>query len=149
MLSAFNLCKQIGTRSGPTKCQAWSWYNLFDSYMVFLKQFFEKSWFWKKNSRQQKSMKNFPWGQRVKSRQFQDINPLKHKEKKCIWKITSAEVVCCKQLPNITNLSIKANRVDPDQTAPITAVWSGSTLFVIEASKTFQQTRKQTTYGEG
>ena len=40
----------------------------------------------------------------------------------------------------LTNSSIEANRVDPDQTAPIGAVRSGSTLFVIEASQTFQQT---------
>ena len=32
--------------------------------------------------------------------------------------------------------------MDPEQTAPIGAVWSGSTLFAIEASLTFQQTRK-------
>ena len=32
--------------------------------------------------------------------------------------------------------------MDPEQTAPIGAVWSGSTLFVIEASQTFQQMRK-------
>ena len=31
-------------------------------------------------------------------------------------------------------LSIEANSVDPEQTAPIGAVWSGSTLFGIEAS---------------
>ena len=49
--------------------------------------------------------------------------------------MSSAEVVCCKYLPNITNeLSIEANSVDPEQTAPIGAVWSGSTLFAIEAS---------------
>ena len=54
-----------------------------------------------------------------------------------------AEVVCCKKLHNITDeLSIEANSVDPEQTAPIGAVWSGSTLFAIEASYTFQQTRK-------
>ena len=40
------------------------------------------------------------------------------------------------------NLSIEANSVDPEQTAPIGTVRSGSTLFVIEASYTFQQTRK-------
>ena len=34
----------------------------------------------------------------------------------------------------LTNLSIEANRVVPDQTAPIGAVKSGSTLFVIVAS---------------
>ena len=50
-------------------------------------------------------------------------------------KMSSAEVVCCKQLPSITDeLSIEANSVDPEQTAPIGAVWSGSTLFAIEAS---------------
>ena len=50
-------------------------------------------------------------------------------------KISSAEVVCCKYLPSITDqLSIEANRLDPEQTAPIGAVWSGSTLFAIEAS---------------
>ena len=50
-------------------------------------------------------------------------------------KISSAEVVCCKELPNITDeLSIEANSVDPEQTAPIGAVWSGSTLFAIDAS---------------
>ena len=38
-------------------------------------------------------------------------------------------------MPNITDkLSIEANRVGPEQTAPIGAVWSGSTLFAIEAS---------------
>ena len=43
--------------------------------------------------------------------------------------MSSAEVVCCKKLPNITDeLSIEANRVYPEQTAPIGAVWSGSTL---------------------
>ena len=50
-------------------------------------------------------------------------------------KMPSAEVVCCKWLPNITDkFSIEANSMDPEQTAPIGAVWSGSTLFAIEAS---------------
>ena len=31
-------------------------------------------------------------------------------------------------------MSIEANSVDPDQTAPTGAVWSGSALFVYEAS---------------
>ena len=32
----------------------------------------------------------------------------------------SAEVVCCKYLPNITDeFSIEANSADPEQTAPI------------------------------
>ena len=43
--------------------------------------------------------------------------------KKKHLKMLSAEVVCCKYLTNITDkLSIEANRVDPEQTAPIGAV---------------------------
>ena len=46
--------------------------------------------------------------------------------------MSSAEVVCCENLPNITDeLSKEANSVDPEQTAPL---GSGSTLFAIEAS---------------
>ena len=49
--------------------------------------------------------------------------------------MSSAEVVCSKLLPLITDkLSIEANSVAPEQTAPIGAVWSWSTLFAIEAS---------------
>ena len=49
--------------------------------------------------------------------------------------MSSAEVICCKQLPSITDkLSIEANSANPEQTAPLGAVWSGSTLFAIEAS---------------
>ena len=33
--------------------------------------------------------------------------------------------------------------MDPDQTAPSGAVWSGSTIFVEETSKAFQQTTKR------
>ena len=37
--------------------------------------------------------------------------------------MSSAEVVCCKKMPSITEeLSIEANRVDPEQTATIRAV---------------------------
>ena len=50
-------------------------------------------------------------------------------------KMSSAEVVCCKKLPSITEeLSKEANSVDPEQAAPIGAVWSGSTLLAMEAS---------------
>ena len=42
----------------------------------------------------------------------------------------------------LTNVSIEANSVDQDQTAPTGAVCFGSTLFVEEASKTIQQTTK-------
>ena len=60
------------------------------------------------------------------------IQPLKRQEKMHL-KMSSAELVCRKYLPNSTDeLSIEASSVDPEQTAPIGAVWSGSTLFVIE-----------------
>ena len=50
-------------------------------------------------------------------------------------KMSSAEVVCCKKMPNITDVfSIEANSVDPEQTVPIGAVGSESTLFAIEAT---------------
>ena len=43
--------------------------------------------------------------------------------KKMHLRMSSAEVVWCKYLPNITDeLSIEANSVDPEQTAPIGAV---------------------------
>ena len=43
LLSADNLCKQFGPRSGLTKRRAWSGSKLFDTLMVFLKDFpFEK-----------------------------------------------------------------------------------------------------------
>ena len=57
-------------------------------------------------------------------------------------KMSSAECVCCKYLPNITDeLSIRANSLDPEHPAPIGTVLSESTLFAIEASLTLQQTR--------
>ena len=55
-------------------------------------------------------------------------------------KNASENVVCWSRLLKIsiltlqTNLSIYANSVDPEQIAPLGAVWSESTLFVIEAS---------------
>ena len=50
-------------------------------------------------------------------------------------KMSSAEVVCWKYLPSITDeLSIEANSVNQEQTAPVGAVWSGFTLLAIEAS---------------
>ena len=48
--------------------------------------------------------------------------------------MSSAEVVCCKWLPNITDkLSILANSVDSEYTT-LGAVRTGSTLFAIEVS---------------
>ena len=47
-------------------------------------------------------------------------------------KMSSAGVVCCKNLPSIADeLSIEANSVYQEQTAP---VWSWFTLFAIEVS---------------
>ena len=42
VLSADNLCKQFGPRSSPTKHRVWSGSKLFDTLMVFLKEFFKK-----------------------------------------------------------------------------------------------------------
>ena len=55
--SADNLCKQLGPRSGLTKCQAWSGSKLFDTLIVFIpKRFFsKKKWFWKKKTADNKN----------------------------------------------------------------------------------------------
>ena len=42
----------------------------------------------------------------------------------------------------VTKLNIETNSVNPDQTDPIGAVWSESSLFVGNASNSFQQTTK-------
>ena len=44
-------------------------------------------------------------------------------------KMSSAEVICCM---SGTNLGIQTNSVDADETAPVGAVLSGSTLFATE-----------------
>ena len=44
-----------------------------------------------------------------------------------------------------TYFCIQANSVDPDQTAPKGAVWSGSTLFAKMTFLNHKQTTKQTT----
>ena len=54
--SADNLCKQFGPRPGLTKSRAWSGDNLFDTWMIFLKEFFEKVDFEKKKKQTSKSM---------------------------------------------------------------------------------------------
>ena len=51
--------------------------------------------------------------------------------------------LCIHLLTLLTILDIEANSVDPYQTAPTGAVRSWSTLFVEEASDTFQQMTKQ------
>ena len=64
---ADNLCKQFGPRSGPTKCQAWSGYKLFDTLMVLLKEFFENVDF-EKNQQTEKKRALLPSRQRVKKK---------------------------------------------------------------------------------
>ena len=49
-LSADNLCKQFGPRSGPTQCQSWSGSKPFDTLIVFLKELFENLYFEKKSA---------------------------------------------------------------------------------------------------
>ena len=56
-----------------------------------------------------------------------------------ILKMLSAEVVCCRYLLTVlSRWSTDVNSVDPDQTAPIGAVWTGFKLFEQVASKTFR-----------
>ena len=55
--SAAKLCKQFGPRSGQTIGQAWSGSKLFDTLMVFSKEYFEKDDFEKKSA-DDKKMEN-------------------------------------------------------------------------------------------
>ena len=64
-LSADNFCKQFGTRSGPTERLTCSGSKLFDTLMVFLKEFFEKVDF-EKNQQTTKKHEKLPRRQRVK-----------------------------------------------------------------------------------
>ena len=64
VLSAHNLCKQIGPRSGPTKGRVWSGSNRFDTHWYNWNNFLKKL-ILKKISRRQKSMKNFPCGKEL------------------------------------------------------------------------------------
>ena len=47
VLSADNFCKHFRPRSGLMEGQAWSVSKLFDTLVIFLKEFFQKSSFWK------------------------------------------------------------------------------------------------------
>ena len=77
MSSADNLCKQFRSRSGPTKHQAWSASKLFDTLMVFPKEFFKKVDF-EKDSRRQKSVINYPVGK-------VDLLHESWHKKACLW----------------------------------------------------------------
>ena len=53
--------------------------------------------------------------------------------KKMHLKMSSFEIVCCIKISkSMTNFHIQTNSVEPDETAPIGAVSSGSTLFAIK-----------------
>ena len=56
LIAYHNLCKQIGPRTGMTKCRSWSGCNLFDTQLVFLKNF-SIFLILKKIGRQQKAWK--------------------------------------------------------------------------------------------
>ena len=58
------------------------------------------------------------------------VDNLHLKRQKCIWICRLLQIIAL----HTNKLSIEANSVDPEQTALIGAVWSGSTLFAIEAS---------------
>ena len=58
MSTADNFYKQIGPRLGPTKCWGWSGSQLFDTLMVFLKDFLKK----KVEFEDKKNMQNYPGG---------------------------------------------------------------------------------------
>ena len=63
--SADNFCKQFRSRSGLTKCQAWSGSKLFDTLIKYLKEFFQKIDF-EKNQQTTKKHAKLPSRQSVK-----------------------------------------------------------------------------------
>ena len=145
MLSADDLCRQFGPRSGrpsvkpdlDPNCLSLWWY----SWENFSKKLILK----KKTADVTKAWKITQDAELIVSR-MKRVNLFtntKSPAKKIIWKfclyLSSAANFC---LHYLTKLSIETNSVDPDETAPIGPVWSESTLFVGKASKTFQQTTK-------
>ena len=150
--SAVNLGKQFGPRSGLTNRRAWSGSKLFDNLMVFLKEFFQKVYFEKNNSRRQKSTKNYPvcnelryflwcrinlqgWSYLVSKVDTVKIINFSDARKLC-WNLPKIQT----KSPNLGVFHQKdekleiANSEDPDQTAPVGAVWSGSALFALDQS---------------
>ena len=66
LMSADKLCKEFGSRPGLTKCQAWSRIKLFDTLMIFLKEYFQTFNFEKKSADNKKHAK-LPSMQRLKN----------------------------------------------------------------------------------
>ena len=77
VLSADNFCKQIGSRSGPTKGRAWSGSKLFDTQMVFITDSFREVDFEKKAADDKKACKNFSVGKDL-NRKDTDHQPVHH-----------------------------------------------------------------------
>ena len=65
MSSADNFCKQFGPRSGPLKSSGLIWVQTVDTLKVFLKEFFKKNDF-EKRQQATKSMQNYPIGKELK-----------------------------------------------------------------------------------
>ena len=61
------ICKQVVPRSGPTECQARSGSKLFETRIVFLKEFFEKVKFEKRSAEDPEVKKNMKISQHAKS----------------------------------------------------------------------------------
>ena len=57
-----------------------------------------------------------------------------HDSPSFILKMASAYYVCCIYSKHTSDLIMEANTMNPDQTAPKGAVWSGSILFAIYAT---------------
>ena len=57
VLPGDNICQQFGPRSGPMKCQARSGSKLFDSLILFLKEFLGKIYFEKHSADDKKACK--------------------------------------------------------------------------------------------
>ena len=62
--STDNICIRFRSRSGTTKCRAWSGAKLFDTLMVFLKYFFQNVW--KRSAYDKKKYAKLPRRQWVK-----------------------------------------------------------------------------------
>ena len=73
MSSADNLCKQLGPRSGPTICRAWSGSKLIDTQRIFWKSLFLKKFILKNISRRQKKKHA-----KLPSMQWVEINTYSH-----------------------------------------------------------------------
>ena len=85
---AHNLRNQFGPRSELTKCQTGSESKLFDTLMIFLKEFFETVDF-EKNQQTTKSMNNYPVGK--------ELNYL-------CWSSMTLKMILCRPLFNLKTL---------------------------------------------